>query len=71
MGTQPRTRIVHVGDYQQTWRNLEECEKYKHPAGTLLAFVLRDKIMATDPVSNVYVSDQVIGGSCVASSVDC
>ncbi|ASP22518.1 hypothetical protein ANTHELSMS3_03902 [Antarctobacter heliothermus] len=70
-GMQPRTgTALPAADYLQLQRHLEECEKSKHPAWTLLAYVLRDKIMMTEPVSNFYASDQVIGGSCMTYSVD-
>jgi len=71
IGTQPRIGMaLPATDYQQLQRHLEECEKSKHPAWSLLTYVLRAKIMMTDPLSNFYACDQVIGGSCVTYSVD-
>lgn len=59
-----------VEDHRQLQRHLENCARSRHPAWTLLAYVLRDKIMMTDPVSNVHCSDVAIGGSRVTYSID-
>lgn len=69
--TRPRTGSpLPAADHQQLQRHLEQCEHFRHPAWSLLAYVLRDKIMLTDPVSNFHDCDLVIGGSCVTYSVD-
>lgn len=59
-----------VADYRRLQHHLEQCEQSKDRGSSLLAYVLRDKIMMTDPVSNFHASDLVVGGSCVTYSVD-
>ncbi len=69
--TRPRTwSILPDADHRQLRRHLDLCEDGRHPASALLAYVLRYKIMATEPVWNVYASDLVTGRCRVIFSVD-
>ncbi|SMC95497.1 hypothetical protein [Primorskyibacter flagellatus] len=59
---QRRHLVLPEADHAQLQRHLEQCEGTQHPAWRLLAYVLRDKIMMTDPVSKLHVRDLVTGG---------
>ncbi|TNF19759.1 MAG: hypothetical protein EP318_13530 [Rhodobacteraceae bacterium] len=70
-GTRPRVRVpLPVADHQQLQRHLEHCEQVTDPVSNLLAYVLRDKIMMTEPVGNLHARDLVTGGSCVTYSIN-
>lgn len=71
VGTRPPGGTpLPVSDHRQLQRHLENCEQSRLPAWNLLAYVLRDKIMMTDPVSDFHASDLAVGGSLVTYSVD-
>ena len=70
VGTRPAGGTpLPVSDHRQLQRHLENCEQSRLPAWNLLAYVLRDKIMMTDPVSDFHASDLAVGGSLVTYSV--
>lgn len=71
LGARPRIRVpLPAADHLQLQRHLEDCESVDLPETNLLAYVLRDKIMMTEPVSNLHARDLVTGGSCVTWSVN-
>lgn len=57
-------------DHAQLRRHLEQCEETQYPASRLLAHVLRNKIMVTDPVSKLHARDLVTGGCRVTYCVN-
>ena len=67
----PRRRsILPEADHQQLQRHLDLCEGVQYSARGLLGYVLRNKIMTTEPVANLHARDLVTGGCCVSYSVD-
>lgn len=70
----PRTRLrvgamLPVSDYNHLLQHLERCERERGPSWTLLAYVLHDKIVNTEPCRGLPTQDIVFGGSQVAYAV--
>ena len=68
----PRLRcrpVLPEADHQQLLLHLEVCEKSRGPSWTLLAYVLQNKLVNSEPVSTPVDRDIVIGGSLVSYSV--
>ncbi|MEO9777980.1 MAG: hypothetical protein ABJH07_25135 [Sedimentitalea sp.] len=69
--SRPRMRtLLPEADHQRLQQHLQLCEHEGHPAWKLLAYVLRDKIMATEPAVNLHACDLVTGGCRVTYSVN-
>lgn len=69
--SRPRMRtLLPEADHQRLQQHLQLCEREGHPAWKLLAYVLRDKIMATEPAANLHAHDLVTGGCRVTYSVN-
>lgn len=70
--TLPRVRSIMLeADHHQLRRHLELCEQTRHPAWNFIAFILRDKILSSEPVRNLHDRNIVTGSSCVTYSVNC
>lgn len=67
---QRRRLVLPEADHAHLRRHLEHCEGMRHPASRLLAHLLRDKIMMTDPVSTPHARDLVTGGCRVTYCVN-
>lgn len=70
----PRTRlrvgaVLPASDYNHLLEHLERCERDRGPSWTLLAYVLHDKIVNTEPCGGLETQDIVFGGSRVAYTV--
>lgn len=61
--------VLPKADHLQLQRHLELCERLQQPAWRLLACVLHNKIMTSEPVANLYARNLVTGGCCVTYSV--
>ena len=73
LGPKTRSRrrsILPEADHLQLQRHLELCEGLQQPAWRLLAYILHNKIMTTEPVGNLIARDLVTGGCCVTYSLD-
>lgn len=69
--SRPRMRtLLPEVDHQRLQQHLQLCEREGHPAWKLLAYVLRDKIMTTEPVVNLHAPNLVTGGCRVTYSVN-
>lgn len=69
--TRPRVRkVLPEADYLSLQRHLEQCEHMRQHDWTLLAYVLRHKIMTTEPVADLFVPGLVTGGCQVTYSVN-
>lgn len=68
----PRLRcrpVLPETDHQQLLLHLEVCEKRRGPAWSMLAYVLQNKLVNSEPVSTPLDREIVIGGSLVSYSV--
>lgn len=67
--TRPRGRsVMPVSDYDHLLKHLETCERDRGPSWALLAYVLQNKIVNTEPSRGPVESDIVVGGSHVSYS---
>lgn len=64
--TRPRVgAVLPLSDYNHLLELLEICERDRVPSWALLAYVLHDKIMNTEPCRGLVERDIVVGGSLV------
>ena len=61
--------VLLEADHQYLLQHLEMCEKSRGPAWTLLAYVLQNKLVNSEPVSTPVDRSIVTGGSFVSYSV--
>jgi hypothetical protein len=67
----PRKRsILPETDHQKLQQHLGLCEGLRQPSWTLLAYVLHNKILTTEPIASLYARDLVTGGCHVTYSVN-
>lgn len=66
----PRTRMaLPETDYTQLLSHLTACEQNRGPGWTLLAYVLHNKIVNTEPVSAAHLPNVATGSSFVTYTV--
>lgn len=68
-GARTRRRVetaLPASDYAHLLEHLENCERDRDRSWTLLAYVLRNKIVHTEPSQGLVERDVVVGGSQVS-----
>ncbi|WP_323005442.1 hypothetical protein [Pseudorhodobacter sp.] len=69
--SRPRPRsVLPEADHQKLQQHLTCCQQSQLPIWTLLAYVLLNKIMTTEPVSDFHARDLVTSGCRVSYSVN-